>query len=68
METKNYLFVTTDSSLTRYNGQTVKIKRQMTKELDGIDETDLPKMYKVITDDGSIIEAFEDELTIDNKQ
>lgn len=68
METKNYLFVTTDSSLTRYNGQTVKIKRQMTKELDDIDETDLPKMYKVITDDGSIIEAFEDELTIDNKQ
>lgn len=68
METKDYLFVTTDSSLTRYNGQTVKIKRQMTKELDDIDETDLPKMYKVITDDGSIIEAFEDELTIDNKQ
>lgn len=68
METKNYLFVTTDSNLTCYNGQTVKIKRQMTKELDGIDETDLPKMYKVITGDGSIIEAFEDELIIDNKQ
>lgn len=62
-ENKKYTFNTIDTKLKKFNGKAVTIQRQMTRALDNIDEDDLPKMYKVITDDGIFIEVFADELT-----
>lgn len=62
MKNKKYIFNTIDTNLKMLNGKTVVIQRQMTRELDGIDEDDLPKMYKALTNDGLVIEVFADEL------
>lgn len=58
---KKYMFNTTDTELTKYNGTEVEVIRLLTE--DEADIFDVGNMYKVRFADGYERDAFEDELS-----
>lgn len=58
---KKYIFNTTDTELTKYNGKEVEIIRPLTE--DEADIGDVGNMYKVRFSDGYERDVFEDELS-----
>ncbi len=58
---KKYIFNTTDTELTKYNGKEVEIIRPLTE--DEADIVDVGNMYKVRFSDGYERDVFEDELS-----
>lgn len=58
---KKYIFNTTDTELTKYNGTEVEVIRPLTDK--ECDIADVGNMYKIKFDDGYIRDAFEDELS-----
>lgn len=58
---KKYMFNTTDSDLTKYNGTEAEVIRPLTE--DEADIFDVGNMYKVKFSDGYERDAFEDELS-----
>lgn len=58
---KKYIFNTTDTELTKYNGKEVEIIRPLTE--DEADIVDVGNMYKARFFDGYERDVFEDELS-----
>lgn len=58
---KKYVFNTTDTELTKYNGTEVEVIRSLTDK--ECDIADVGNMYKIKFGDGYVKDAFEDELT-----
>lgn len=61
MVTNEYYFNSTQSDYIYLNGRKCTIVRQLTEEECDID--DVGNMYEIRFDDGTIVTAFEDELT-----
>lgn len=58
---KKYIFNTTDTEFTKYNGTEVEVIRPLTDK--ECDIADIGNMYKIKFDDGYVGNAFEDELS-----
>lgn len=62
---KKYVFATTDTELTKYNGTKVEIIRHLTE--DEADIADVGNMYKGRFEDGYERDIFEDELILEKR-
>ena len=60
---QKYLFTTTDTELTKYNGTEVEIIRPLTREEADIDDACVGNMYKGKFEDGHERDIFEYELS-----
>lgn len=58
---KKYIFNTTDTELTKYNGTEVEVIRPLIDK--ECDIADVGNMYKIKFEDGYVRDAFEDELS-----
>ncbi len=65
MQIKNgskYIFNTTDTELTKYNGEKIEVIRPLTNK--ECDIADVGNMYKVKFADGYVRDVYEDELSL----